>query len=105
MNLADWAQQIYDTLRTRRPGYARRSYTKEEVQEILRTAIDVLVAELEDEGDLALADLGRLWVETRRPRTIHSSLRGQPATYQIGARKRVLFRMSDRLKRLLNEEE
>ncbi|MBN1311670.1 MAG: HU family DNA-binding protein [Anaerolineae bacterium] len=102
MNLAQWTQQTYDTLRARR--YARRTYTKDEVQEILRTAVDILVDELAEEGDLALADLGRLWVETRKPRTIHSSLEGQPTTYEIGARKRVVFRMSERLKKTLNRD-
>lgn len=105
MNLAEWTQQTYDALRARRPGSIRRSYTKEEVQEVLRMAIDVLVAELEEGGDLALADLGRLWVETRRPRTVRSYLGGQPASYEIKARRQILFRMSERLKRLLNEDQ
>ena len=104
MNLAQWTQQTYDALRARHPG-SRHTYTKEEIHEVVRMAIDILVDELEQGGDLALADVGQLWVETRQPRTVLSHLGGQPASYQVVARRRALFKMSKRLKQVLNEDQ
>ena len=104
MNLTEWTQQIYDTLRASQPGHAGGSYTREQIQKVLRTAIGILVDELQEGGDLTLADVGRLWVKTSPPRTVQSNLSEQSPAYQIGTRKRAVFRMSERLKRILNED-
>ena len=105
MKLHEWAQRTHRAITARLPEERQRHFTMADVEEILRTSIDVLTLALEAGEDLRVDNLGRLWVEDKPPRIVANNLDGKTHRFKVGRRRNARFRPSARLSRRLNSPE
>ena len=77
-------------------GESRRA-----VEAVLKTTADVITAELEEGGEVALPGLGKLQVKSREARTGRNPKTGEEIP--ITARRVVTFHASQKLKSMVEE--
>lgn len=103
MNFEGWEKATWRLLENRSPEVADRDYTHAEVRTVMEAALQTLIAELLEGGDLTVSNLGRLYVKEKSARQMVSNLGDEPCIYDLAARRGVSFRPSKALVDLLNE--
>ncbi len=101
MNLREWARATHWALVNQPADERRQDFSIADVECVLRTSVTTLIDTLVAGDNLRLDELGRLWVEERRPHFIVSNLSGRPRKYQLSSRRVVRFSASSRLQKRL----
>lgn len=102
MNLREWARATHMRVASRPVEFHHKTFSRSDIEMILRQSINALVESLQEGSDLRLDDLGRLWVEHKEPVTFTSNLTGSGKRYKLNRRRAVRFRASAGLISYLN---
>lgn len=95
MTFRHWSRVTHSLLQNRPVVDQHHTYSTEQVEEVLRCAVDAIIETLASGGEFYVQEIGGLVVENRRQRQVASGLTGQ--RYTVPPRLAVRFRPSSLL--------